>query len=77
MDPNMQSLFRCESNPQVRSLMLYPLSFIALSIRLMTLGKKKKCLFPVTPTDPVLNPLTQNFLLTQRGKNRGKCIFDS
>ena len=41
------------------------------------LGQKKIMFVSCNPTDPVWNPPTQNFLLTQGEKKRGKRIFDS
>ena len=42
------------------------------------LRPKKKIMFvSCNPTDPVWNPPTQNFLLTQGEKKRGKRVFDS
>ena len=42
----------------------------------LILGQKKLCLFPVTRPTLFETP-TQNFLLTQGEKKRGKHIFDS
>ena len=39
-------------------------------------AKKKIMFVSCNPTDPVWNPATQNFLLTQGEKKRGKRIFD-
>ena len=51
-------------------------------LKIIIKAKKKLCLFPVTrptlfETPPPPPPPTQNFLLTQGEKKRGKHIFDS
>ena len=43
----------------------------------LALGQKKIMFASCYPTDPVWNPPTQNFLLTQGEKKRGIRIIDS
>ena len=50
---------------------------IVFCVMISVIRQKKKIMFvSCYPIDPVWNPPTQNFLLTQGEKKRGKYIFD-